>query len=67
MERIQVVAIAASLLFLASVMMQIMKGKLREEYALVWMLSTCGLIVFSFWRSGLELLGQAFGVFAPSI
>jgi hypothetical protein len=65
MERIQIVAIIASLSFLASVLLQIKKGKLREEYAFVWILSTFALIALSFWRNGLELLGHLFGVYEP--
>ena len=65
MERIQILAIAASLAFLASVLLQIKRGKLREEYALVWTLSTFVLIVLSFWRSALDLLAELFGVYVP--
>src|SRR5262245_20633391 len=65
MQRIQIVAIIASISFLASVFLQIKRGKLREEYAFVWILSTFVLIVLSFWRSGLQLLGHLFGVFEP--
>jgi hypothetical protein len=65
MERIQIVAIIASLSFLGSVLMQIKKGKLREEYAFVWILSTFALIALSFWRNGLDLMGHFFGVYEP--
>jgi hypothetical protein len=65
MEQIQVVAIIASLSFLASVLLQIKKGKLREEYAFVWILSTFVLICLSFWRNGLDLLAHLFGVYEP--
>ena len=65
MERIQIVAIIASLSFLASVLLQIKKGKLREEYAFVWILSTFALIALSFWRNGLDRLGHLFGVYEP--
>lgn len=65
MERIQIVAIIASLSFLASVLLQIKRGKLREEYAFVWMLSTFVLIVLSFWRGALRSLGDMFGVYEP--
>jgi hypothetical protein len=65
MQQIQVVAIIASLSFLASVLLQIKKGKLREEYAFVWILSTFALIALSFWRNGLDLLGHFFGVYEP--
>lgn len=65
MQRIQIVAIIASISFLGSVLMQIKKGKLREEYAFVWILSTFALIGLSFWRSGLDSLGHFFGVYEP--
>ncbi len=65
MQRIQIVAIIASLSFLAAVLLQIKRGKLREEYAFTWMLSTVALIVLSFWRSALRLLAHIFGVYEP--
>ncbi len=65
MQRIQVVAIIASLSFLAIVLLQIKRGKLREEYALTGMLSTGALIALSFWRSGLRVLAHVFGVYEP--
>ncbi len=65
MDRIQLVAIIFSLLFLGYVFQQIKKGKLREEYAFIWILSTFVLIVLSIWRNALEILAHAFGVFAP--
>lgn len=65
MDRIQLIAILFSLLFLAYVFWQIKKGKLREEYAFIWILSTFVLIFLSVWRNGLEVLAKAFGVYAP--
>jgi|ERR1035438_2268807 hypothetical protein len=65
MQRIQIVAIIASLSFLASVLLQIKRGKLREEYAIVWILWTFVLIVLSFWRNALRALANIFGVYEP--
>jgi hypothetical protein len=65
MDRIQVFAIVASLCFLASVLLQIKRGKLREEYALVWTLSTVILILLSFWRGALRSLAEIFGAYEP--
>ena len=65
MERIQILAIVTSLVFLYTVMVQIKRGNLREEYAMVWLFSTGALIVMSFWRTGLDRLGELFGVYAP--
>ncbi len=68
MERIQIIAIIISLLFLLYISWLMVKGKLREEYAIVWLVCTAGLLLFSFWRNGLEILSRLFGVFeAPNL
>lgn len=68
MPPIQLLAIAASLLFLLYIGKQIINGKLREEYSFVWILSTVLLLVFSFWRNGLEIVARALGVYeAPNL
>ncbi|MCC6837083.1 MAG: DUF2304 family protein, partial [Bacteroidia bacterium] len=36
MAKIQIIAIATSLLFLLYIVRLIIKGKLREEYSIVW-------------------------------
>lgn len=43
----------------------IVRGKLREEYAIIWIICTLILIVFSIWRRGLEQIALALGVFYP--
>jgi hypothetical protein len=44
------------------------KGKLREEYAIVWCICTAILLVFSFWRNGLEVISKLFGIYqAPNL
>lgn len=65
MDRIQIIAIAASLAFLIFIATLIIRGKLREEYALIWIVCSVLLIVFSFWRGGLDVLSKMLGVFAP--
>jgi hypothetical protein len=68
MERIQIIAIIINLLFLLFIARLIIKGKLREEYAIVWLIFTILLVIFSFWRNGLEILADAFGIFdAPNL
>jgi hypothetical protein len=64
MERIQIIAIVVSLLFLAYIAWLIVKGKLREEYSFVWIASTIVLVFFSFWRNGLKVVADFFGVLA---
>jgi hypothetical protein len=68
MAKIQVIAIAISLLFLLYIIRLIIKGKLREEYSIVWIVCTIVLIVFSFWRNGLEVMANLLGVYeAPNL
>jgi hypothetical protein len=65
MARIQIIVIIINLLFLGYIAKLIIKGKLREEYAIVWIVCTLLLIVFSFWRNGLDILAKKFGVYDP--
>jgi hypothetical protein len=65
MERIQIITIIADLLFLLYISYLIIKGKLREEYAIVWFIITLFISIFSFWRKGLDIMSKIFGVYEP--
>ena len=65
MEKIQIIAIAVSLLFLLYIVRLIVKGKLREEYSIVWIVCTIVLVVFSFWRRGLDVVSALIGIDSP--
>jgi len=65
MTRIQIITILINFLFIAYVARLIIKGKLREEYAIAWCVCTLLLIAFSFWTKGLEVMSKVFGVFDP--
>jgi hypothetical protein len=57
-----------SVLFLMVIARLIFRGRLREEYAIVWVLCTLALLFLSIWRDGLEILATALGVYyAPSL
>jgi hypothetical protein len=62
---IQIVSITGALLFMLTIFRLIIRGKLREEYSIIWILSTIVLIVFSVWRQGLEEISALLGVFYP--
>lgn len=65
---IQLIAIGFTLLFLFFVFRLIIKGKLREEFSIIWIITAIVLNVFSFWRSGLDLIANLLGVYyAPSL
>ena len=65
MARIQMIAIAISVLFLLYIVRLIIKGKLREEYSIVWIVCTVILVLFSFWRDGLDVVSKMVGILSP--
>lgn len=65
MERIQIIAISISILFLLYIGRLIIKGKLREEYSILWVACTFVLILFSFWRDGIDIVSRILGIAAP--
>lgn len=65
---IQILSITFTLLFLFFIFRLIVKGKLREEFSIIWIITAIILNVFSFWRSGLDLIAGMLGVYyAPSL
>jgi len=66
MTRIQIITIVINLLFLFYIARLIVKGKLREEYSIVWLICTGVLLIFSFWAEGLEVMSHIFGVYEPA-
>jgi hypothetical protein len=68
MTTIEILSIVGSLSFLLLVASLIKKGRLREEYSIVWLLVNILLIYFSFFRNQLDVIAQYFGVFyAPAL
>ncbi len=65
--RVSFVAALISFALLVCVLDLIRRRKLRERYALLWLLTACVLIVLSLWRSGLDTLAGFAGIsYAPS-
>jgi len=67
MSRIQVITIIINCIFIGYIARLITKGKLREEYAIVWCICTVILILFSFWTKGLNLMSKIFRPSQPDI
>jgi hypothetical protein len=63
--KIQIVSIVVSLSFLFLIARLIVRGKIREEYSIVWLCLTVLLLVFSIWREGLNAAARLLGVFYP--
>ncbi len=62
--RIQIISIVASLGFLLYIGRLVIRGKLRAEYSIVWIISSLALIIFSLWRPGIDVVGHLLGVYA---
>lgn len=62
---IQIISLLGAFLVMFFIGRLIVRGKLREEYAIIWIICTLILIVFSVWRRGLEQIALALGVFYP--
>ncbi len=66
--RLQIIAIILALCFMFFIFRLIAKGKLREEYSFIWITCTGLLLLFSFWRNGLDVIAKLLGIFyAPSL
>lgn len=66
--RIQILSIIGSIFFLMLIGRLILKRKLSEEYAVIWVVCTVFLLMLSFWRAGLERVAALLGIFyAPSL
>ena len=63
--RVSIVAALASLLLLIVVFELIRSRRLRERYALLWLLTAVVMLVFSLWRGGLGRISSAIGVAYP--
>jgi hypothetical protein len=65
---IQIISIVSSILIILFVISLIRQRKLREEYSILWIVGGLVLIVFSVWRSLVDILAGLVGVaYAPAI
>jgi hypothetical protein len=62
---IQLISLLGATLFMIMIFRLIVRGRLREEYSIVWIICTIILIVFSIWRKGLEHISLLLGVYYP--
>lgn len=66
--KIQIISIIGALTFMFFIFRLITKGKLREEYSIIWIICTVILLVFSIWRNGLDVMAKLLGVYyAPAL
>ncbi len=66
--KIQIVSILGSIAFMFFIFRLIVKGKLREEYSIVWIICTLLLLLFAFWKRGLDIIARYLDVYyAPAL
>ena len=67
-QRIQIISVLGSLAVMVFVFMLIRRGKLREEYAIIWFGASLALIGVSIWRDSLDVAADLAGIYyAPSV
>lgn len=64
-DRVQVVAIAVSVVLLMVVLELVRRRKLVEEYSLLWILGSLAILGLSIWRGLLDIAARQLGVFYP--
>lgn len=43
------------------------KKSIKEEYSIIWLLTSISFVVFSFWKDGLEVIAKLLGIdYAPA-
>ncbi|CAN5256402.1 N/A [soil metagenome] len=62
---IQIIGLIVAFVFMFMLFRLIVKGRLREEYSIIWIVCTIILIIFSIWRRGLEQISLLLGVYYP--
>lgn len=66
--KVQALAVVASLGLLSFILYLIRKGRLREEYAILWLMAGFSILVLSAWRGSLTTLARTLDIgYAPSL
>jgi len=65
MDRVEIVAVAGAVVLLAVILEAIVKRRLREQYALMWLLTGVVLLVLALWRDLLHQLSALMGIYYP--
>jgi hypothetical protein len=64
-DRVQIIAIAVSVVLLMSVLELVRRRKLVEEYSLLWILGSIAILALSVWRGMLDIAARGLGIFYP--
>ena len=61
----QIIAIVVSISLFLFILFLVRKKKIKEEYSLLWLLSSVVFVFFSIWREGLEFFAGLMGIAYP--
>jgi hypothetical protein len=64
-DLVQLVSIVVSAVLLASIVELVRRGRLTEEYSLIWIVCAVALLALSLWRNLLDVAASALGVHYP--
>jgi hypothetical protein len=66
--RIQYVSIAVCVILIATIIELIRRGRLREEYAFIWLASAVVFLALSIWRGAFDAIARFLGIaYGPSL
>jgi len=65
MERVELIALIGSIIWLVAVIELIRERKISEGYSLIWLSSGVSLLVLALWRDLLDLLARMLGIYYP--
>jgi len=64
-ERIQLISLAGSLFFMLGILELIRRQKIKEAYAILWLIFGSVFILLSFWKKGLDYFAGIVGIYYP--
>ncbi len=67
MKQIQIIAFLAALTMFVCILELIRRRKLKERFALLWLIAAIILIIFSLWGRLLEILAKIMGIYYPPL
>lgn len=65
LDKVQIIFLIGSIVWLIIVLELVRRKKLREEYSLLWIATVVVLVVLSIWRDSLKFISKALGIVYP--
>lgn len=65
LQRIQILSIFSSIVFLLSITGLIKRKMLKEAYAIIWLLFGILFLTVSCWKNGMDYFAKLFGIYYP--